>query len=74
MKQKIRIASIFAIVLTLGALPSSSVNAQQPPQDNCVEVPKIQYDSAKKQYLLRNESGMYVRTGRLFRRHYWYCH
>jgi hypothetical protein len=74
MKRRSLIAPIFAIVLTLSALPSSSVNAEQPPQADCVAVPKIQYDSAKKQYLLRNGSGMYVRTGRLFRRHYWYCH
>jgi hypothetical protein len=63
-----------AIGFMLIAFPSSSATAQQPPQPNCVAVPKIQYDSAKKQYLLRNASGMYVRTGRLFRRHYWYCH
>lgn len=59
--------------LLLSAFLSSSVNAQQPPQDGCVGVPKIQYDSAKKQYLLRNRFGMYVRTGGIFRRHYWYC-
>ncbi len=66
----------FAAVVTglpLSAFLSSSAHAQQPPQDGCVAVPKIQYDSAKKQYLLRNRFGMYVRTGGTFRRHYWYC-
>jgi len=63
-----------AIGLTLTAFPSSSVNAEGPPQDHCVAVPKIQYDSAKKQNLLRNRFGMYVRTGRFWRRYYWHCH
>ncbi len=61
------------IFLMLGVVLSSSANAQQPPQDRCVAVPKIQYDSAKRQYLLRSRFGMYVRTGGIFRRHYWYC-
>ena len=56
------------------AFPCASMNAEQPPRDNCVSVPKIQYDSAKKQNLLSNRFGMYVRTGRFLRRRYWYCH
>jgi len=75
MKRKALIAPIAAAIgFMLFAFPSSSANAEQPPQANCVAVPKIQYDSAKKQYLLQNRFGMYVRTGRIFRRHYWYCH
>jgi hypothetical protein len=62
------------IGLVLIACLSSSVNAEQPPRNGCRAASKIEYDSAKKQYLLRNRFGMYVRTGRLFRRHYWYCH
>ncbi len=61
------------IVLMVGAALSSSANAQQPPQDGCVAVPKIQYVSAQRHYLLRSRFGMYVRTGGIFRRHYWYC-
>jgi len=62
------------IGLMLIAFLSSSAIAEQPPQDGCVAVPKSQYDSAKKQNLLSNRFGMYVRTGRFLRRYYWYCH
>jgi len=51
----------------------SSANAVQPPSDHCRAASKIEYDSAKKQFLLRNRFGAYVRTGRLWRWHYWYC-
>jgi hypothetical protein len=75
MKRGKLIAPVTAVIgLVLIALPSSPVNAQQPPQAGCVAVSKIEYDSAKKQYLLSNRFGVYVRTGRFFRRYYWYCH
>jgi len=75
MKRGKLIARITAVIgLLLIAFPSSSVNAVQPSQNGCVAVSKVQYDSAKKQYLLRNRYGMYVRTGRFFRHYYWYCH
>jgi len=61
------------IGLMLIAFPSSSLNAEQPPQKGCVAVPKIQYDSAKKQNLLSNRFSTYLRTGRFLRRRYWYC-
>jgi hypothetical protein len=57
----------------LFAFSALSGNAEQPPREGCVAVPKIQYDSAKRQHLLTNRFGMYVRTGRLLRRRYWYC-
>jgi hypothetical protein len=62
------------IGLMLIAVPSSSVNAEQPPRTGCVAVSKHEYASAKKEKLLRNRYGTYVRTGRLWRRYYWYCH
>ena len=61
------------IGLMLIASPSSSENAQQPPR-NCRAVPKIEYDSAKRENLLRNRNGAYIRTGGIWRRYYWYCH
>ncbi len=67
------IASVTLVPALILAAFLSSVKAQQPLQGGCVTVPKIQYDSAKKQYLLRSRFGMYVRTGGIFRRHYWYC-
>jgi hypothetical protein len=58
---------------TLIALSASPVNAQQPPATGCRAVSKIEYDSAKREYLLRNKFGAYVRTGHIWRRYYWYC-
>jgi hypothetical protein len=40
------IASVVGAMLI--AFPSTSANAEQPPQGGFVAVPKIQYDSAKK--------------------------
>ena len=39
-------------------------HADQPPQEGCRAVSKIKYDGAKREYLLRSRSGIYVRTGR----------
>jgi hypothetical protein len=63
----------FAVTAALMALLISSANAVQPPSDHCRAASKIEYDSAGKQFLLRNRFGAYVRTGRIWRRHYWYC-
>jgi hypothetical protein len=62
------------IGLMLIALPSSSANAQQPPREGCRAASKIEYDSAKRQYLLHGRFGSYVRTGHFWRHYYWYCH
>jgi len=63
------------IGLLLMACPSSSLNAQQPPwSEGCRPASKVEYNAAKRQYLLRNSfGGEYLRTGRLWRRYYWYC-
>jgi hypothetical protein len=67
-----------AIGLLLIACPAlsviaKSVNANQPPRKGCVSVSKGEYDGAKRQKLLRNRYGSYVRTGRVWQHHYWYC-
>jgi hypothetical protein len=64
-----------ALALIAGTLPllCSPASAVQPPFDHCRPASKIEYDSAKKDFLLRNRFGAYVRTGRIWRRHYWYC-
>jgi hypothetical protein len=62
------------IGLMLIAFPSSSVKAEQLPRGECRAVSKIEYDSAKREYLLRSRFGIYMRTGRLWRRYYWHCH
>lgn len=66
--------SAAAIGATLIAYsPAHAANAVQPPSESCRPASKIEYNSAKKQYLLRTQFGAYVRTGGIFRRHYWYC-
>lgn len=67
-------ACLCAIGLMLTAFPFSSVNAEQLPQRGCVAVSKQEYESAKRQKMLRSRFSAYVRTGRLGQRHYWYCH
>jgi len=65
---------VAAISVVLIALSSSSLNAQQPPREGCRAASKVEYDSAKSQYLLRGRFGVYLRTGSLWRRYYWFCH
>jgi hypothetical protein len=61
-----------ATILTL--ISATTVNAAAaPPNSQCRPASKVEYNSAKKQFLLRNRFGMYVRTGWVWRRHYWYC-
>ena len=50
------------------------VYAQQAAPARCSSVAKHEYDAAKKQNLLRTRFGGYLRTGRIGRRQYWYCH
>jgi hypothetical protein len=66
-------AQLAAIAATWIAFSAASAHAQSPPE-GCRAASKIEYDSARRTYLLQNRFGRYVRTGRLWRRHYWYCH
>ncbi len=66
-------ASAIAFVAASLAFLSSPAKAVEPPFDHCRAASKIEFDSAKKQFLLRNRFGAYIRTGRIWRRHYWYC-
>ena len=61
------------IAVMFVALPDSSVNAVQAPRKGCVAVVKQEYDSAKRQKLLRMTYSSYATTGGLGRRAYWYC-
>jgi hypothetical protein len=66
-------ACVALISLTLIAFPCSSANAEQPPHKGCVAVSKGEYQGAKRKKLLLNRFGTYLRTGRFWRRYYWYC-
>ena len=63
-------STAIAAALLLSCTPA---NTAQPPADRCRAASKIEYDSAKKQFLLRNRFGAYVRTGRMWHHYYWYC-
>ena len=65
-------SAIAAIGIMLIAF-ASSANGKQPPGESCRVASKIEYDSAKRSSLLSNRFGRYVRTGRVWRRQYWYC-
>jgi hypothetical protein len=66
-------AGVAAIASMLVAIPASRANAVQPSQEGCRAVSKIEYNAAKNENLLRQKFGTYVRTGRFWRHHYWYC-
>jgi hypothetical protein len=66
-------AGLCCAALAALSLSSSSGFAQQPPGPDCRRVSKVEYDSAKRYYLLRTKFGAYVRTGHFWRRYYWYC-
>jgi hypothetical protein len=51
-----------------------SVKQQQPPWEGCRAASKTEYLSAKRDFLLQTSFGAYAKTGRWWRRHYWYCH
>jgi hypothetical protein len=73
LRNSAELAGPLALIAATLVLLSSSAIAVQPPSDQCRAVSKIEYDSAKKQFLLRNRFGAYVRTGRIWRHHFWYC-
>lgn len=55
------------------SISTSSLLAAQPPREGCRAVSKIEYNSAKNQYLLISRFRRYVRTGRFWRHYYWQC-
>ena len=56
------------------AASASSAQAQQAPWEGCRPVSKVEFNSAKQQYLLTSRFGRYVRTGSVWRHYYWHCH
>jgi hypothetical protein len=53
---------------------ASAAKAQTPPREGCRAASKIEYDSAKRHFLLRSRVGAYLKTGHFWRHYYWYCH
>jgi adenylate cyclase len=38
------------------------------------EIVQLEYDTAKREYILISRGGRYLQTGYFWRRHYWWCH
>ena len=71
--------AVFFLLLLVGALSTAfmplSVKAQQPPlREGCRSVSKLEYDTAKREYVLISKGGRYLQTGHFWRRSYWWCH
>ncbi len=65
--------AIVGAMLIVASSPQAKAQ-QQPPWEGCRPAFKVEYDSAKRDYLLNTRAGTYVRTGHVWRRHHWYCH
>jgi hypothetical protein len=66
-------ASIAAVLVALSLSCSSALAKPIPPRAHCRAVSKIEYDAAKREYLLAGRGHTYLRTGPFWRRSYWYC-
>jgi hypothetical protein len=70
-------AAVFFLFLLVGALLIAftpwPVKAQQL-RDGCRAVSKLEYDTAKREYVLISKGGRYLQTGHFWRPHYWWCH
>lgn len=62
-----------AVIAAWCSSASAVESGARPPNDQCRPATKLEYNSAKKQYLLQSRVGAYVRTGHVWRRYYWYC-
>ena len=63
-----------AVVITGSFLVSASAIAKAlPPKEGCRPISKIEYNAAKREYLLNSRARVYIRTGPFWRRHYWHC-
>ena len=66
-------ALLCATTVPLFAFSCVSLDAQQPPWEGCRTASKIEYESAKRDFLLQTSVGAYATTGHWWRRYYWYC-
>ena len=62
------------VVITTTVLACASAIAKPlPPKDGCRPVSKVEYNAAKREFLLNSRARVYIRTGAFWRRHYWHC-
>ena len=62
-----------AATVPLFAFSCISLSAQEPPWEGCRAASKIEYESAKRDFLLQTSVGAYAMTGHWWLRYYWYC-
>ena len=64
-----------AFMLIAGSLLAfSTADAKpSPPREGCRPISKIEYNTAKREYLLTSRVRVSIRTGPLWRRRYWHC-
>jgi hypothetical protein len=65
--------AIAALAAALIVLSPALAKAVEMPW-GCMAVTKAEYNAAKKKKLLHGRFGVYKRTGRIWRRSYWFCH
>ena len=65
--------SVTLIITTTLLACASAIAKPLPPKDGCRPVSKIEYNAAKREYLLNSRARVYIRTGPFWRRHYWHC-
>jgi hypothetical protein len=71
----VKLVGRVAFILAASCLSAATARSEPlPSQEGCRPASKIEYDSAKRQYLLIGRFGQYVRTGNFWRHHYWWCH
>jgi hypothetical protein len=71
--------AVFFFLVLVGTLATaftlSPAKGQQPPlREGCRSVSKLEYDTAKREYILISKGGRYIQTGQFWRRSYWWCH
>jgi hypothetical protein len=65
--------SVTLIITTSLLACASAIAKPLPPKGGCRPVSKIEYNAAKREYLLNSRARVYIKTGPFWRRHYWHC-
>jgi hypothetical protein len=63
---------MFRFVARCSPPGANDLTKQQRVRDRAVS--KLEYDTAKREYVLISKGGRYVQTGHFWRRYYWWCH
>ena len=71
--------AVFFFLVLVGTLmtaftPSPAKGQQPRLREGCRSVSKLEYDTAKREYILISKGGRYIQMGHFWRRSYWWCH